>query len=139
MDPRTITIAQRRLASGVFAFARELVNGRIPAPANYRVRGAIDFEHELKPNDFVVTDSIVRAFKDFLVADSSFKTFAALVDRNRAFVEMQLRFNLVQAAYGRVLAERVFLATDDKQLARAVDVLPRARDLAMTATHHTQP
>ena len=139
VDPRTITIAQRRLASGVFAFARELVNGRIPAPANYRVRGAIDFEHELKPNDFVVTDSIVRAFKDFLVADSSFKTFAALVDRNRAFVEMQLRFNLVQAAYGRVLAERVFLATDDKQLARAVDVLPRARDLAMTATHHTQP
>jgi carboxyl-terminal processing protease len=139
VDPRTITLAQRRLASGVFAFARELVNGRIPAPANYRVRGAINFEHELKPNDFVVTDSIVRAFKDFLVADPSFKTFAALVDRNRAFVEMQLRFNLVQAAYGRVMAERVFLATDDKQLARAVDVLPRARDLAMTATHHTQP
>ncbi len=139
VDPRTVTIAQRRLATGVFAFARELVNGRIPGPANYRVRGAINFEHELKPNDFVITDSIMRAFKDFLVADPSFKTYAALVDRNRAFVEMQLRFNLVQAAYGRVMAERVFLATDDKQLARAVDVLPRARDLAMTATHHTQP
>ncbi|HEX9629542.1 MAG TPA: S41 family peptidase, partial [Pyrinomonadaceae bacterium] len=139
VDPRTITLAQRRLATGVFAFARELVNGRIPAPANYRVRGAINFEHELNPNDFVVTDSIVRAFKDFLVADPSFKTYAALVDRNRAFVEMQLRFNLVQAAYGRVMAERVFLTTDDKQLARAVDVLPRARDLAMTVTHHTQP
>jgi hypothetical protein len=50
-----------------------------------------------------------------------------------------LRFNLVQAAYGRVMAERVFITTDDKQLAKAVDILPRARDLAMTATHHTQP
>ena len=136
---RTITVAQRRLSGPIFAFARELVNGRIPAPANYRVRGAINFEQELKPNDFVITDSIVRAFKDFVVADSSFKNMANLIDRNRAFVELQLRFNLVQAAYGRVMAERVLVITDDKQLAKAVDVLPRARDLAMTATHHAQP
>ena len=136
---RTITVAQRRLSGAIFAFARELVNGRIPAPPNYRVRGAIDFERELKPNDFMITDSIVQAFKDFVVADSSFKNMANLVDRNRAFVELQLRFNLVQAAYGRVMAERVFVLTDDKQLAKAVDVLPRARDLAMTATHHPQP
>jgi carboxyl-terminal processing protease len=139
VGPRTVTIAQRRLSSAIFAFARELANGRIPAPANYRVRGAINFEHELKPNDFVVTESIVRSFKDFVASDPDFKNFAPLVDRNRAFLEVQLRFNLAQAAYGRVMAERVFVTTDDKQLARAVDVLPRARDLAMTATHHTQP
>ncbi|MBA2702809.1 MAG: S41 family peptidase [Blastocatellia bacterium] len=139
VGPRTVTVAQRRLLAAIFAFARELVNGRIPAPADYRVRGAINFEHELKPSDFVVTDSIVRAFKDFVAADPDFKNSVSLVDRNRAFVELHLRFNMVQSAYGRVMAERVFLATDDKQLARAVDVLPRARDLAMTATHHTQP
>jgi carboxyl-terminal processing protease len=138
VSPRTITVAERRLSGAIFVFARELVNGRIPAPANYRVR-AINFEHELKPNDFVITASIVQAFKDFVVADPSFKNMANLVDHNRAFVELQLRFNLVQAAYGRVMAERVFITTDDKQLAKAVDILPRARDLAMTATHHTQP
>lgn len=139
VGPRTVTIAQRRLSSAIFAFARDLVNGRIPAPANYRVRGAINFEHELKPTDFVVTESIVRSFKDFVASDPDFKNFAPLVDRNRAFVELQLRFNLAQAAYGRVMAERVFVTTDDKQLARAVDVLPRARDLAMTTTHRPQP
>jgi carboxyl-terminal processing protease len=139
VGPRTVTVAQRRLLGAIFAFARELVNGRVPAPATYRVRGAINFEHELKPNDFVVTDSIVGAFKDFLTTDPAFTNLAPLVDRNRAFVELQVRFNMVQAAYGRVMAERVFLATDDKQLARAVAALPRARDLAMTATHHTQP
>jgi carboxyl-terminal processing protease len=136
---RTITMAQRRLSGAIFAFARELVNGRIPAPANYRVRGAINFDHELKANEFVISDSIVGAFKDFVVADPLFKNMSNLVDHNRDFVELQLRFNLVQAAYGRVMAERVFVLTDDKQLAKAVDVLPRARDLAMTATHHTQP
>ena len=73
------------------------------------------------------------------MGNSSFKSFAPLVDRNRSFVELQLRFNLVQAAYGRVMAERVFVTTDDKQLARAIDVLPRARDLAMTTAKHTQP
>lgn len=139
VGPRTVTVAQRRLLAPIFAFARELANGRIQAPANYRVRGAINFEHELKPTDFVITDSIVRAFKDFVVADPFFKNSVSLVDRNRAFLELQLRFNLAQAAYGRVMAERVFLATDDKQLARAVDVLPRARDLAMTAKHSSQP
>ena len=139
VGPRTITVTQRRLAAPIFAFARELVNGRVPAPANYRVRGAINFEHELKPTDFVVTDSLMRSFTDFVASDPNFKSLATLVGRNRDFVELQLRFNLAQAAYGRVMAERVFLTTDDKQLARAVDVLPRARDLAMTTTHHPQP
>ena len=139
VGPRTITLAQRRLMAPIFVFARELVNARIPAPATYRVRGAINFEHELNPGDFVISDSIVGAFRDFVAGNSSFKSFAPLVDRNRSFVELQLRFNLVQAAYGRVMAERVFVTTDDKQLARAIDVLPRARDLAMTTAKHTQP
>jgi hypothetical protein len=34
----------------------------------------------------------------------------------------------------------VFITTDDQQVARAVDVLPRARDLAMSASkHQVQP
>jgi hypothetical protein len=59
-----------------------------------------------------------------------------LVEHNRPFIELQLRFNLVTAAYGRVMADRVFITTDDPQVAKAVDVLPRARDLAMSATRH---
>ena len=31
------------------------------------------------------------------------------------------------------MAERVFITTDDQQIAKAVEVLPRARDLAMGA------
>jgi carboxyl-terminal processing protease len=133
---RTITAAQRRLLSPLFAFTRELVNGRIGGFAHYNVPGSINFVHELEPNDFRIDEPVFKAFKEFAANDSNFKRLMPLVDHNRPFIELQLRFNLVTAAYGRVTADRVFITTDDPQVAKAVDVLPRARDLAMSATRH---
>ena len=54
-----------------------------------------------------------------------------MIDRNRSFIELELRFNLATAVYGRVMGDRVFITTNDPQVAKAVDVLPKARDLAM--------
>ena len=133
---KTITAAQRRLLSPVFAFTRDLVNDRIAGLSAYRVPGGINFGRELQANDFSISESAFKAFKDFVAGDAAFKSLAPLVDHNRSFIELQLRFNLVTAAYGRVMADRVFITTDDPQVARAVDVLPRARDLAMSATKH---
>lgn len=130
---KTISVSQRRLLSPMFAFAREIVNDRIPGFHNYRASEPIDFDHNLEPLDFPVSDSVYKAFKDFVAGDPAFKGLATLIDHNRAFVELQLRFNIVTAAYGRVTADRVLITTDDEQVAKAVDVLPRARDLAMSA------
>jgi carboxyl-terminal processing protease len=131
---KTFTAGQQRLLSPIFAFTRELVNGRASASPAYRVAGAIDFEHELQASDFAVTNQLFGDFKEFLSKDANFKSLTPLVDRNRSFIELQLRFNIVTAAYGRVMAERVLITTDDQQLTKAIDVLPRARDLAMTAS-----
>ena len=137
---KTITAAQRRLLSPLFAFTRELVNGRMPGVSDYRVPGGINFSHELLPGDFSISEAVFKTFKDFVAGDPAFKALTPLVDHNRSFIEVQLRFNIVTAAYGRVTADRVFITTDDQQLARAVDVLPRARDLAMSATkNQVQP
>ncbi|MDQ2936159.1 MAG: S41 family peptidase [Acidobacteriota bacterium] len=133
---RTITAAQRRLLSPLFAFSREVVNGRVAGIAAYKVPGSINFVHELQPDDFTIDGPTLKAFKDFVADDSNFKTLMPLVEHNRPFVELQLRFNLVTAAYGRVMADRVLITSDDPQVAKAVDVLPRARDLAMSATRH---
>ena len=87
-----------------------------------------------------MSDAVFKAFKDFVAGDLGFKSLSPLVDHNRAFIQLQLRFSLVTAAYGRVMADRVFITTDDRQVARAVDVVPRARDLAMSASkHQVQP
>jgi carboxyl-terminal processing protease len=131
IGPRTVNLTQRRLLSPTFAFARELVNGRIRGFESSRLAGKIDFRHELQSEEFKVTDAMFKAFRDFVTADPAYKVTAAMIDRNRAFIELELRFNMVTAAYGRVIGDRVFIMTNDPQVAKAVDVLPKARDLAM--------
>ena len=131
VNARTVNLTQRRLLSPTFAFTRELVNGRIRGFESSRIPGSINFRHELQPEEFQVTDAMFKAFRDFVAADPAFKITPAMIDRNRAFIELELRFNIVTAAYGRVIGDRVFITTNDPQVAKAVDVLPKARDLAM--------
>jgi len=133
IGPRMVNLSQRRLLSPVFAFSRELVNGRIRGFETSRIAGGINFRHDLEPEEFKVTDAMYRAFRDFVAADPAYKVSAATVDRYRSFIESELRFNIVTAAYGRVMGDRVFIISDDPQVAKAVDVLPKARDLAMSS------
>ena len=128
--PRTINFTQRRLLSPIFAFTRELVNGRIRGLETSRIMGGIKFRHELQPEEFKITEATFKAFRDFVLADPAFKVTAAMVDRNRAFVESELRFNIVTAAYGRTIGDRVFIASHDPQIAKALEVVPKARELS---------
>jgi carboxyl-terminal processing protease len=131
---RTITTSQRKLLSPMFAFSRELVNGRLPGFPQYRVERGINFEKELQPTDFPITDDVFKAFGEFVLHEPVFSSLSQLVARNRSFVELQLRYNIVTAAYGRQMADRVFITTDDPQVQRSLAAMPRARDLAMSAT-----
>ena len=134
VNPRTTNLSQRRLLSPTFSFSRELVNGRVRGFESYKKPGGIDFHHELRPEEFKISDALFKAFRDYVLSDPAFRVTAAMVDRNRSFIELQLRFNIVTAAYGRVTGDRVFITSDDPQVARAVDVVPKARDLAMGVT-----
>ena len=135
VEPRTVSLVQRRLVNPMFFFSRELVNGRVAALEAYKVQKPIDFDHALPPTDFPITDAVFNAFKEYMASQPGLKMTAAQLDRNRAFIATQLRFNIVTAAYGRVMADRVFITADDPQVAKGVDTLPRARDLAMSAMH----
>ena len=52
VSAKTITPVQRRLVNPIFAFTRELVNGRVRDFEAYKVQQAIDFSHDLQPSDF---------------------------------------------------------------------------------------
>jgi carboxyl-terminal processing protease len=130
VNPRTINITQRRLLSPIFAFTRELVNGRIRGLESSRITGGIKFRHELQPEEFKVTDAMFKAFRDFVLADPAFKVNAAMIDRNRVFVESELRFNIATAAYGRTIGDRIFITSYDPQIAKALEVVPKARELS---------
>src|SRR5258706_1288158 len=66
VKPRTFSVAQRRMLSPLFAFARELVNDRIAGFPGYTVAGRIDYGHELRAADFAVSEGVFKAFKDFV-------------------------------------------------------------------------
>jgi carboxyl-terminal processing protease len=135
VKPRTVNLTQRRLLSPVFAFVRELVNGRIRGLESSKIGRGIVFDHDLQTDEYKITDPIYRAFRDFVAKDAAYKISPAVVDRYRAFVELELRFNIVTAAHGRIIGDRVFITTDDPQVAKAVDVLPKARELASKSVY----
>ena len=137
---KDLTRSERLLRDPLFFFAREVANGRVPSLEKYKVDRAIEFGHDLDANDFPMNDMVFKAFKDYVAKDANWKTLAAVTDRNRPYIEQQIRFQLATAAYGTVSAIQV-LTKDDLQVAKGIDVVPRARDLAMAATRArlTQP
>ena len=104
-----------------------------------RFTAALDFSHDLKPDDFKITDAMFKAFRDFVAADPAFKVTSAMVDQIVLSLKLEMRFNIVTAAYGRVMGDRVFITTDDLQVAKAMDVLPKARDFAMWQAPQDKP
>jgi carboxyl-terminal processing protease len=130
--PAKITPAEAKLADSIFAFALELATGRVPGFEAYKVQKPIEFRHELKATDFPVTDALFKELKRFVAGKPDFKATPEQLERLRPFVERQLRFELATAAYGMMAAMRV-LNESDPQIARGVDALPRARELAQAA------
>jgi carboxyl-terminal processing protease len=138
---RALTAPQVRLIDPIFAFAREAVNGRIPGvPQSLKVGGMPEFEHNVEAGAFEVDDKVFKAFKEFAVANygEELKLTDAQLDKGREFIVRQLRYDLTTAAYGSVKATQV-LMFDDPQVTKAIDSLPRARDLATAAMRGRNP
>ncbi|HKR60521.1 MAG TPA: S41 family peptidase [Pyrinomonadaceae bacterium] len=130
--PGSISAAEAKLADVLFGFALELTSGRVKGFENYKVLRSIEFGHDLQSTDFPVTDALFAELKRFAAAKPDFKSTPEQLDRFRAHAERQLRYNLTSAAYGTMVAVQVF-NNDDKQIARAIDAMPRARELAQSA------
>jgi len=132
VKPGRVTLAEQRLVDSIFAFALELTSGRVAGFEDYKVQRPIEYDHILKPTDFPVTEAVIKEFKKFVTAKSVFKVTPEQLEKARPFVERQLRYELATAAYGTTTALQV-INEKDPQIARAVDAMPRARELAQAA------
>ena len=140
VKPRTLNVTQRRLLTPTFLFTRELVNGRLKGFESSRVVTPIAAAKDPQIDSIRISDPLFKAFKDFALADPAFNVTAAQIDRYRPFLELELRFHLATVVYGRVIADRVFVLADDPQVSKAMDILPKARDLSAGRTSSsTQP
>lgn len=130
--PVKINLSDVRLTDPIFAFALELTTGRIAGFESYKVKKGIDFDHDIESNDFPVTDELYQELRKFVGNNQAFKVTVDQLDRARTFVERQLRYEMITAAYGSVTALQV-LNHEDPQIAQAVNAMPRARELALAA------
>ncbi|MFL6227843.1 MAG: S41 family peptidase [Pyrinomonadaceae bacterium] len=138
VKPRYISTAQQRIADPIFGFVRELVSGRVSGFQDYKVSKGIEFSHVIKTDEYPVTDNLFKAFKAYALADANYKLTDAVLDKSRDFIARQLRYEIATAAYGTVAAAQVNVA-DDPQVTKAVDALPRARELAAAAQRGRSP
>ncbi len=127
-----LTSAQGRLLNATFMFARDLVAGQVPAASGFKLNG-IEYDHRLKPNEFVITDEIMKAFREFAVKyykdNADFGLTAAQIDANLAWCKKQLRSEVLTAAYGSDRAQQG-ISDHDVQLQKAISEMPNAADLA---------
>jgi carboxyl-terminal processing protease len=132
VKPQTITrekaLSQIKLSDSIVAFGFELSFGKAIGFENYKVDRESKFNHDILPNEFVVTDSVFEAYKKF--ATTKFKQSAALIEKEKAYVQRLLRTELVTAAYG---SQTSFQVTNefDNQLLRSIELLPKAKALAI--------
>lgn len=132
----TLSAIQIGLLDPMFFFTREIVTGRIQGLEEYRIVTSIKFGHRVRPNDFPATDELVNAFGNYL-KKGSFNVSAAQLEENKQFIITRLRYYLATANFGSVAANQV-LIENDLQVAKAVDALPRAQSLALTARKSVQ-
>lgn len=132
VKPQFLTTIQVKLRDPIFFFSRDVANGRVPGLERYKVERAIEFGHDLEPGDFPISDAVLQAFKSYVAKDANWKIYLSQVDKNADFIQTQVRYQLSQAAFGTVSAAQV-LNREDPQVAKAIEIEPRARDLAMAA------
>lgn len=133
VKPGTVSAAERHLRDVLFAFSLELTTGRVPGFETYKVQRAIEFDHDLASEDYPVTDALFKELKKFAASKPIYKVTPDQLDKARTFAERQLRYNVLSAAYGYRVATQVFNDADP-QISRAVDAMPRARELALAAS-----
>jgi carboxyl-terminal processing protease len=143
--PEFFTPAQGRLFHGVFLFVRELINGEIAGHPEFKTNG-IDYNHRLLPNEFLITDEVLKSFRAFATKfykdNPDYGVTPAMIEDNIVWIRARIRYEALTAAYGSDKADQG-LADLDLQLQRAIAEMPNAAELARRSwrqnTANTKP
>ncbi|HMV46762.1 MAG TPA: S41 family peptidase [Blastocatellia bacterium] len=121
--------------TGLFMFVRELVAGKVAAAPSFK-RSTIEFDHHPQPNEFVITDEIMKAYREFMVGfvakNEDYGLTIKMVDDNLVWSRQKIREEVLTAAYG-VDTQKQMTTELDPQLQRAIAVMPESQQLAEKA------
>ncbi|HYJ91100.1 MAG TPA: hypothetical protein VEV84_07320, partial [Pyrinomonadaceae bacterium] len=122
--PGTLSPREESLLDAIFFFARDVANNR--TAADLTVPAAFTGG----PSDTPVSDKMIADFTAFAEKVSPGMTKSADFASENGFITERLKYYVALAAKGDVAANRVLLLSDP-QLTRALNELPRARELEL--------
>jgi carboxyl-terminal processing protease len=123
-----LTLAQIKLQDPIFFFVRQLINGQIEGIKEYQVK-EMNFQHNLKANEFPISDKIVEAFKTFLAkGDKDYQSLVPTIGENLESTKLFLRRELATAAHGLDVGQEILLY-QDPQVLKGLDEMENAKKL----------
>ena len=116
-----------------FQFARLLINGQIAGFPEFKIDRQPDHSHRLQANEYLVNDKLMAEFKKYLATYKTqykdTKADEARLAKEMDWVRRQIRYEVVQAAYGQEVATQV-LFDNDLQLQRGIAEMPKAKEMS---------
>lgn len=128
----TMNSVQNELLDSIFFFACELTAGKIKGFEAYQESNRIIYGHRVRANDFPVSDDLITIFNTYAAQFKESRINILQIESESEFVKTRLRYNLIAAHFGNVAANQV-LIEEDKQVAKAIESLPKAQQLAHAA------
>jgi carboxyl-terminal processing protease len=129
--------SQIALLDPLFFFAGELTTGNVRGFENFKVANQFQYGQRISSNNFPFSDELFAAFKKFVSDEKGWNVSAEQIESEKSFIKSRLRYNLAIANYGSVAANQI-LIEEDMQVARAIEALPRAKQLALAAQKSLQ-
>jgi len=124
---------QGRIFNGAFLFVRQLVAGQIASLRDYRVHET-QYKNRLTAEDinrFPIDDKVLAAYREFIAGDTGLNLSEEQFNAKKNYIILELRRELMTAAYGPEAGDQIFLA-EDAQFRKALELLPEAKMLADT-------
>lgn len=123
--------ARARINETAFFFVRQLVAGKIAGFESYRVERQ-NFKDTLQPGEFALPDKLFEAFRSFAASDPKNGLSADNITAHADWSKMRLRDEIATANYSTEAGVQVLLEADP-QVLKAIEVMPRAAELAQMA------
>jgi carboxyl-terminal processing protease len=123
--------ARGRIFFGAFDFVRQLVAGQIPSLKEYKINET-QSKNRLSQEDinqYPVDEKVLAAYRQYIAVRSQFQLTDEQFNSNKNYLILQLRRELMLAAYGPEASDQVNLA-EDAQLLKALEKLPEAKLMA---------
>lgn len=125
------TSVNGRIFYGVFDFVRQLVAGQIQNLREYKINDT-QYKNHLTQDDinrYVVDEKVLAAYRQYVAGKPQFNISDEQFNERKNYISLQLRREIITAAYGPEAGDQVYLA-EDTQLLKALEKLPEAKMMA---------